>query len=627
MQIYTNTTQQHSLLLMILLVISIALGACQKQPPAEGQLAVTQTEPEVTETPIRMTTSPAPPVLVFINGSPYSFRHSPQVITDSLWLPAQETLLLLDRLNITLTSDYLSTEGLTLDQRRTNCHFWIGRTGENAYSSDTENEVWFSSDMAAFRQDGEIYLSENMLEDCMGEFIQFDSKAKTAALTIENLIISPLQADNPNPTMFIQLKDPQELQDSRIGVLVSGVAKDPAATWYEWSKRLKMDGFTDARITLNASDGPAATDDIAFIEKEIPNEYIEIYNQLKDLGIDTRYSLSFWDYEYRQSGGTISFQRLSNEGEVERYLDYVRMVVTSLKGVVSAYELWNEPDANTDWYQRIEPEDFISVARMAIPIIREIDPDAKIVLVSTSSYADLPCREYSHIILDSDIVALADAISLHTVNNDASPVYKSDYYFGYDQMWQDIKTLAESHGFSGEYFADELNYRSEYSLSVLQPEPGEYHPYKPEIAAKYFARMIAINLGQDITVGTSGTDTNGRPIEAKMIRNMAYLMEGLQATPFPVTVNSTAGLTRFYTFTDDGGDQFIVLWNDMEAKVESEDIEVSLKVDNISAKSVTAINPYLMNEQKLVFENTVDGVLMNRILMKDYPVIYKIERQ
>ena len=59
------------------------------------------------------------------------------------------------------------------------------------------------------------------------------------------------------------------------------------------------------------------------------------------------------------------------------------MVVTRLKGLVDGYELWNEPNANYDYYQRITPEDYIKVARLAIPLIREIDPQAKIVLVST----------------------------------------------------------------------------------------------------------------------------------------------------------------------------------------------------------------------------------------------------
>ena len=401
--------------------------------------------------------------------------------------------------------------------------------------------------------------------------------------------------------------------------------KTPFEGWLADVPRMKEFGFTRARSTLNASDGLSVDDSLGDIEKTTPADYIEIYKAMKDAGIITRYSLSFWDLENRENGGSITKQRLSSEDEVERYLDYVRMVVTDLKGLVTEYELWNEPDANSDWYQRIEPEDYIAVAKRAIPIIREIDPQARIVLAATSSYVDLPCQEYSRIILESDILPLGDIISLHTVNNDASPVFLSDYYYGYDAMWQDIKVLAEEHGFKGVYYADELNYRSHYSLSVLGPEEGNYHPYEPEIAAKYFARMIAVNQGMDITVGTSGTNEVGRPIEAAMIRNMAYLLDGLKAYPFEVHVESEAGLMRYYTFEDETGNLYVFLWNDGEAMVESLDVSGSMLIEGKNAKTVTAYDPYLMNVQELVFENATEGIMVENLLIRDYPLVYKIE--
>jgi hypothetical protein len=328
---------------------------------------------------------------------------------------------------------------------------------------------------------------------------------------------------------------------------------------------------------------------------------------------------------YRQSGGTINHDRLSTEEETERYLAYVKMVVTGLKGLVDSYELWNEPDVSYDFYQRITPEDYIRVARRAIPLIKEIDPQAKIVLVSTGSYIDENTQEYSLKILRSDVVALADAISLHTVNNDASPVFHSEYYYGYDAMWNNIKQIAKANGFHGEYDADELNYRSNYSLNSLQPETGDYHPYEPEIAAKYIGRMIAINLGLDISVGTSGTNANARPFEGKMIRNMAYLLDGLHASSFPVSVKSESKLIRYYTFVDDGGNKYIVIWDDGAAKVVSDNFPGSITVGDTTAVSVTAIDPFYSTMQKMKFANNENEVLLNGINMTDSPVIYKIE--
>jgi hypothetical protein len=437
---------------------------------------------------------------------------------------------------------------------------------------------------------------------------------------------TPTPTSTPEPNYLVRPlipKDQSELVDSRINSLVSGCIRNPVSDWSDWVKGLKYDGFTRARFTLNFSDGPAVDFSYAFIEKQLPNDYVKLFKQMKDLGIKTRYSLSFWDMAYRQNGGIVNHNRLSTGEETERYLAYVRMVVTSLKGFVDSYELWNEPDANYDLYQRIAPEDYIRVAKRAIPLIREIDPQAKIVLVSTSSYTDEGTPEYSMKILQSDVIALADTISLHTVNNDASPVFRSEYYYGYDAMWRNIKQIAEANGFHGEYIADELNYRSNYSLE-LQPEYGDYHPYESEIAAKYIGRMIAINLGLDISVGTSGTNAHARPLEGNMIRNIAYLFDGLHASSFPVTVNSASNLIRYYTFVDEDGNKYIAIWDDGEAKVTSDSFASSIVVEYTSAISVIAMDPFNSTMQETKFSNIENKVVLDGINITDFPTIYEI---
>ncbi len=452
-----------------------------------------------------------------------------------------------------------------------------------------------------------------------------DPPTKTLAPTI-----TPAETPKATPTEVnyqiqpLILKDQIELVDSRINSLVSGVVRNPASEWSDWVKGLKYDGFTRTRFTLNFSDGPAVDFSYAFIENELPEDYVALFRQMKDLGIKSRFSLSFWDMAYRQTGGTISHNRLSTEDEINRYLAYVKMVASSLKGLIDSYELWNEPDANYDFYQRIEPEDYIRVTRLVIPLIREIDPQAKIVLVCTSSYTDEGTPEYSMKILQSDVIALADAISLHTVNNDASPVFRSEYYYGYDAMWEHIKQTANAHGFHGEFIADELNYRSNYSLNTLQSEPGDYHPYEPEIAAKYIGRMIATNLGLDISVGTSGTNAIERPFEGNMIRNMAYLFDGLRAYSFPINIKSESNLVRYYTFVDDVGDKYIAVWHDGEAKLISDNFVSSISVDDISAFSVIALDPFNSTMQGLKFTSDENKLLIKDINLTDYPMIYKI---
>ncbi len=613
-----------------LFIVLFAVSACNtKIESLPVETAMTEKNDSATPTagnPTATSTS-QPEISLSVNGAPYAFSN-PIVIKDGLlWLPSIELFQFMDRKEVSVNDEFISTGGNNAEGKFSNCHFWIGRTGPNSYTNDTEGSFWFESDYPAFTQNGEIYLSEKMVEDCVGEIVQLDADQKSVSLNIDYKVLKMMQEESPNFVTFYKLKDSSELNDSRIGNLVSGVVKTPVDSWISDIPRMKPFGFTRARITLNASDGLSVDPSLGDIENTTPPEYIEIYQAMKEAGIISRYSLSFWDLENRENGGSISKQRLSSEDEIERYLEYVRMVVTDLKGLVSEYELWNEPDANTDWYQRIEPEDYIAVAKRAIPIIREIDPDARIVLAATSSYVDIPCQEYSKMILESDILPLGDIISLHTVNNDASPVFLSDYYYGYDEMWNGIKETAELHGFKGEYYADELNYRSHYSLAVLGPEEGNYHPYEPEISAKYFARMIAINQGMNISVGTSGTNEIERPIEAMMIRNMAYLLDGLKAFPFDLQVESESDLIRHYTFKDDDGNLYVFIWNDGEAMVESQDVKGSLIIEGKTAGAVIAYDPYLMNMQGLTFDNNAEGVKLDNLLFRDYPLMYKIELQ
>ncbi len=562
-------------------------------------------------------------ITVNLNGTPFLFENHVIRYGDSIWLPGNELFRLMDLYHISFSDGSLYATYFDRNHQHVECRF---SAGENTYSLDMGNNITNSVPIRPFKLNDELYIPEQMLEGVFGDFISVDADNNIIAINLSQKHILINQINNQHLLTYMKLRDASLLQDSRINVLVSGMIQNPVEDWIGWSQsQLKNDGFNEVRATYNFSDGPAVDFIYTSAENEIPLDFINFYAQLKSIGVSTRFSLTFWDMQYRLDGETLSLNRLNTEEERERYLDYVRMVVTSLKGLVDSYELWNEPDANYDYYQYISPQDYVEIARLAIPIIREIDPDAKIVLVSTSSYVGRETQEYSQYILESDIVQLADAISLHTVNNDASPVFLSDYYYGYDAMWDDIKATAENNGFTGEYYADELNYRSDYSLGTLQPEPGDYHPYQPEIAAKYIGRMIAINRGMDISVGTSGTNAYERLYEGIMIRNMAYLLDGLDAVDFPVRVNSQSQLVRYYTFIDQTGKHYLVLWNDDAAVVDDDGTTCNLTMPDLSASVVTVYDPFNSLQQELNFTNGDNGLVLDGMLLSDYPKIIMIE--
>jgi hypothetical protein len=106
---------------------------------------------------------------------------------------------------------------------------------------------------------------------------------------------------------------------------------------------------------------------------------------------------------------------------------------------------------------------------------------------------------------------------------------------------------------------------------------------------------------------------------------MAYLLDGLKAYPYDLQVEAQSDLIRHYTFKDEAGNLYIFIWNDGEAEVESRDVSGSVLIDGKSAKTVSAYDPYLMNVQTLVFDNSAEGIEMDHLVFKDYPLLYKIE--
>lgn len=70
------------------------------------------------------------------------------------------------------------------------------------------------------------------------------------------------------------------------------------------------------------------------------------------------------------------------------YLRYVEFVVASLKGKVWGYQVWNEWDWKTGGYSAGDVDGYLDLLRAVSPLIRTLDPDAKI-LSSAVTYKGL----------------------------------------------------------------------------------------------------------------------------------------------------------------------------------------------------------------------------------------------
>ncbi len=166
----------------------------------------------------------------------------------------------------------------------------------------------------------------------------------------------------------------------------------------------------------------------------------DVFTRMADNGLTIAYVLMFWDKETYPGGEGAPCARFKTEREIERYLEFVRFTVEHFKDRVQYYEIWNEPDIREFCPKWIELADYIHLVKRTVPVIREVYPEAKIVVGGVSNTRFPDAYDYLFGLLESDLMPLVDVISWHPMYG-TSPEYElyQDYYYDYPAMVQRIK--------------------------------------------------------------------------------------------------------------------------------------------------------------------------------------------
>ena len=104
-------------------------------------------------------------------------------------------------------------------------------------------------------------------------------------------------------------------------------------------------------------------------------------------------------------------------------------------------------------------------------------------------------------------------------------------------------------------------------------------------------------------------------------------MDGWVAKPSTVTVEAQSDQTRQYTFIDDNGSCYIAVWNDGEAGIVSKDTVCRITVNGMQAITAEAWDPFTSLKQSLMIDTSNGSTVLDGILLKDYPIIIKIDRK
>jgi hypothetical protein len=426
-----------------------------------------------------------------------------------------------------------------------------------------------------------------------------------------------LQAGNAFPRTFLSASS-QELQNTRIGDTYSGVTLDNMPDPAQLSQHSAWLGHTWIRLTFSEGEWSAVQSTGRYSPLSFGDFEDQAIDHLNEQGVMIVYNLIYFDQDL-QAGP--DFLRFRAEQEVQDYLDYARMVATHFRGRVQYYETWNEPNIMNFGQQSIAVEDYINVIRRLVPVIRAADPQAKVVIGTGSDLRDPQTQAYLMPILESDIMPLVDGISIHPMYG-SSPDYDElrQYYYEYPALIQRIRDTAFAHGFGGEFFAEEMTWRTPFFTTDY-----EVWTYTQPVAAKYYARGIVINRGLGLYAGIGGEYHDTYPEVVRVVQNLNAVLAGAEPTEnLAMQIESEAANIRSYAFSLGDGDYLVALWTDGVAVDDDPGIEARLLFTGLSAQEVVGIDILHGFQQQQMISDRDGNLALRNLLVKDYPVFLRI---
>jgi hypothetical protein len=414
-----------------------------------------------------------------------------------------------------------------------------------------------------------------------------------------------LQQTNDFPKMQMIAKPSGELVYNHIGAWFEDYGR------YSDTEFVYRNGFKRIRIGSLAGEGQRW---MTIINADtLSDEVDQTITEYADAGIEIELVLA--------SGAGIPFADgiFQSEEDFEQYIDFVSFVVSHFKGRIHAYEIWNEPG-------HMQPRVYANLVERVVPIIREGDENAKIIIGAIQGNWDNGYPGYGEYqrfsvdirylneLLQSGVVHMVDGISWHPMYDNLP---SDPYYQGYPELVQSIKDLATSQGFDGEYYADEMLW-----TTVDEPNWDNGPPSSALIAAKYYTRTITEHrgLGINVTINTFFQVPFVEPIH-----NLADRLAGAgpDETTLSVTTSKDA-VVRAYTFTLPAGDKLVALWTNGIAVEEDSGIETQVTIPGLSASKVVGMDILYGFEQELIFEEVDGNLMINNLVVKDYPILLRL---
>lgn len=424
------------------------------------------------------------------------------------------------------------------------------------------------------------------------------------------------QEGNDSPIVQFHPKLATELEDNRIGQL-SSIHESIFSEDDAWmgSHVQNSLGLKWHRLSIDMMDWVEVADTGFYSQFEINPLQDRYIREASENGFTINYDIVYWDDSIQTNE---NYTRFQTQEEIDRYLDYVQFIVEHFKGTVKYYSLLNEPNIGRGTQQFVESSDYINMVRQAVPIIRQADPEAKIIIGEVTSLHEPSAWAYLQDILTSDVISMVDGIAWHA--GPATPEYREEFYYAYLSRVEEITRLAQEYGFGGEFIVGEVHFRS-----AVTPHPHEYSEYDFNSAVIYTMRAVVRILGRnDFITGYALEDDTYSPMMTGSIQNLSTIMAGSSPAELTVEIDSETPPIVNYNFELSNGDTLLALWTDGIANEGDPGVKSTVVIDGLSPSKVVTIDVLNGIEQELFFEVEDGNLVVRNLMIRDYPIFLEI---
>jgi hypothetical protein len=389
----------------------------------------------------------------------------------------------------------------------------------------------------------------------------------------------------------------------------------------------------------------------------------EAVTDLMKNGVNVLMALGFGNRLYTQKDPTRRMPQLwewywenpappTTPEALEAWGRYVRFMAEHFRDRVPVFEIWNEWNTGGYWGADPSAEDYVRVAKIAIPILRQVAPKSKIMLGAYAGFtykmsqwtpqeAEAKRENYPIFRVVQALAKDVDMISWHPFYQSPPEDIELKIYAA------DVRTFqkyCEDQGFQGSYMVSEWAYGASY------PPPAEPNWWGKFVCsemekAKYVAQITVKHAALGMPSFFCGFCDSYYPLDLSLLRrgfatdpimrmqpqpvyyvmrNLATALENLSPAEVNFRVEPVQdNIERFALHGN--GQTVLALWTWGPAKDSCEGRPFDVTLQGTFAKAF-GFDSFNATAQPLNIQIKNNQTRISGILIKDYPILIRLEK-